>query len=154
MLPWMGSSGGELDQAQLGTALQGLLVHGPGSTSTTKGRARFVVYRHFENYSKHAAKNLAVHAWLSELQREKDERGSLPPVLYHQIDGGKENANSLTIAVAEWLVLKGLCRKVVITRLPVGHTHEVTICSSLDSSAPASFIYPLSFLLRHYIPGH
>ena len=45
-------------------------------------------------------------------------------MIYHQFDGGVENANKYFLAVAEWLVLKGLAKKVVLTRLPVGHTHE------------------------------
>ena len=38
--------------------------------------------------------------------------------------GGAENANDMTFAMAEWLIAKGLTKKIVLTRLPVGHTHE------------------------------
>lgn len=41
-----------------------------------------------------------------------------------QIDGGSENANKYMLAVCELLVLKRLCKRVVLTRLPPGHTHE------------------------------
>jgi hypothetical protein len=44
-----------------------------------------------------------------------------------QIDGGSENANASTLALAEYLVYRRLTRKVVITRLPPGHTHEVRL---------------------------
>ena len=48
----------------------------------------------------------------------------LPETVYHQFDGGSENANASTVCIAELLVHRGLCRRVVLTRLPVGHTHE------------------------------
>jgi hypothetical protein len=51
-------------------------------------------------------------------------KGRLPDTLYWQIDGGGENANATVIAYAELIVIKNLCKKIVITRLPVGHTHE------------------------------
>lgn len=51
-------------------------------------------------------------------------QGSLPPTIYIQIDGGSENANVFFCAVAELLVCKKIAKKIVITRLPVGHTHE------------------------------
>lgn len=84
------------------------------------------IYRSYANICGKGgrAQNIALHAWLCELEYEYSKRGRLPPTLYHQVDGGNENAGQLTIAVAEWLVMKGLTTKVVITRLPVGHTHE------------------------------
>ena len=45
-------------------------------------------------------------------------------VLYHQIDGGAENANAEFYTVAALIVASGLADKAVITRLPVEHTHE------------------------------
>lgn len=52
--------------------------------------------------------------------------GRLPPTLYVQIDGGPENANKLVLAVLSFLVAKrvGGLEQIVLTRLPVGHTHE------------------------------
>jgi hypothetical protein len=68
--------------------------------------------------------NVAAYAWLSELEKEyKANGGSLPSTIYHQVDGGSENATAATIALAELLVHRGLTKKIVITRLPVGHTH-------------------------------
>jgi hypothetical protein len=49
---------------------------------------------------------------------------ALPEVLYAQIDGGSENANKATLAICELMIARGLTRKIVLTRLPVGHTHE------------------------------
>ena len=50
--------------------------------------------------------------------------GSLPPTIYIQIDGGSENANVFFCAIAELFVCKKIAKQIVITRLPVGHTHE------------------------------
>lgn len=46
--------------------------------------------------------------------------------MYVQIDGGPENANKLVLAVLSFLVAKrvGGIQRIVLTRLPVGHTHE------------------------------
>ena len=50
--------------------------------------------------------------------------GNLPPTIYIQVDGGSENANIFFFAMAELLICKKMAKKIVITRLPVGHTHE------------------------------
>jgi hypothetical protein len=112
-IPHMGASASQLVET-LDTVIQGLLVH----------HKRIAFYRHFANVGKGA--NVAIYAWLSELEKEANASPSktLPDTLYHQIDGGAENIAKTTIAIAEWLVLKGLTKRVVLTRLPVGHTHE------------------------------
>lgn len=93
--------------------LQGIIAHGHS----------FTVYRTFTNIK--ADSNLAIHVWLLELEGLFERNGNkLPDVLFHQIDGGSENANRAQLAIAELLVAKGLCKKVVLTRLPPGHTHE------------------------------
>ena len=72
--------------------------------------------------------NGAIYCWLVELEKEMlGNNGRLPDTVYHQIDGGSENANWETLGFGELLVAKGLTKKVVITRLPVGHTHEVRL---------------------------
>ena len=38
---------------------------------------------------------------------------------------GHENTNKTFIALCEWLVAKGLTKTIILSRLPVGHTHEV-----------------------------
>jgi hypothetical protein len=55
-----------------------------------------------------------------------DSNGRLPPTLYVQVDGGPENANKLVWAVLSFLIAKrvGGLQKIVLTRMPVGHTHE------------------------------
>jgi len=128
-IPWHGRSGNQICPKDLQTKLQGVLVHGTPTAASKQfpnRHSRIAIYRCFGNIdgSEGRGANIAIHSWLSELQYEFKRRKRLPPVLFHQFDGGGENASKLTIAVAEWLVLKGLTTKVVLTRLPVGHTHE------------------------------
>jgi hypothetical protein len=107
-LPHMGASAAQLSET-LDTVIQGILVH----------HKRISFYRHFANVSKGA--NIAIFAWLNELEKEvnKSPNKKLPDTIYHQIDGGGENVAKVTLAVAEWMVLKGLCKRVYLTRLPV-----------------------------------
>lgn len=91
--------------------IQGIIDHGK----------EFVVYRTFHNIL--VDSNLAIHCLLLQLEN-KIVNGKLPSTIYFQIDGGSENANKYTLALCELLIAQRLCRKVVLTRLPVGHTHE------------------------------
>lgn len=91
--------------------LQGIIDHG----------TEFVIYRTFHNVA--IDSNLALHCMLLQLEM-KLCNGKLPDTIYLQIDGGSENANKYTLAVCELLVVRRLCKRVVLTRLPVGHTHE------------------------------
>ena len=69
--------------------------------------------------------NVAIYTVLRSLELEIERNdGVLPRTFNWQIDGGPENATVITIAIAELLVHRGLCNEVVLTRLPVGHTHE------------------------------
>jgi hypothetical protein len=52
------------------------------------------------------------------------EARKLPDTLYHQIDGGSENVNKTTLAICELMIATKMVRKIVLTRLPPGHTHE------------------------------
>ena len=106
LLPHLGASGGAIS-TPLETRLQGLLAHGK----------TFYIFRYFENVKK--GFNSAAHAWLCALDFEFRNCGKLPETLYHQIDGGVENASALTIALGEFLIHRRLVRKVVFTRLPV-----------------------------------
>jgi hypothetical protein len=55
----------------------------------------------------------------------KKTRGYIPPVIYLQLDNTwKQNKNKYMLAYAACLVLWGVCRQVIISYLPVGHTHE------------------------------
>ena len=111
MLPWYGKS--KTPSHHVKQHLQGVYMHGDNMT----------IYRTFANVGGGA--NLAIHTWLMSLEdysrRHKDR---LPRVLYHQIDGGPENANVEFLAVCALLVACGVFDKIVLTRLPVGHTHE------------------------------
>lgn len=92
--------------------IQGVLAHG----------RTLDLYRSFPNLNKTC--NLAIHSWLMTLEAEYKDKGKLPDTIYHQIDGGSENTGKTVLAVSEMLVAKRLTKKVVLTRLPVGHTHE------------------------------
>ena len=47
-----------------------------------------------------------------------------PEEIYIQIDGGAENSNKYIPALCEYLVAKRITKRIILTRLPVGHTHE------------------------------
>lgn len=115
LLPFEAGAGAQFfGRNSLEVHLQGVISH---------GRKCFYMFRHFCNVSKGA--NIAIHTWLAAFELEMQANGGkLPEIVYHQIDGGSENANLTTIAIAELMVYRGLCKKVVLTRLPVGHTHE------------------------------
>ena len=66
-----------------------------------------------------------MYSWLNELDKELTLKGKLPSTIYHQFDGGPENSKTVPLVIAELLIYRGLTDKVVLTRLPVGHTHEV-----------------------------
>lgn len=109
-LPWLGnvSATGHIKQH-----LQGVRMHGDNTT----------IYRTFNNIK--GGSNLAAHSWLLSLERRYKENGNkLPDTIYHQIDGGPENATHLAHALCELMVSKRLTKKIVLSRLMVGHTHE------------------------------
>jgi hypothetical protein len=92
--------------------LQGVLNHGRGLT----------IYRTFHNVNNCA--NVAMYCFLHELEKYRQKEGKLPDTLYHQIDGGSENTAKAWFGLCELLVARRLCKRFVLTRLPVGHTHE------------------------------
>jgi len=51
-------------------------------------------------------------------------KGVYPTEIYIQIDGGPENANEYVLHHCEHLVAKRMARRIFLTRLPAGHTHE------------------------------
>jgi hypothetical protein len=84
-----------------------------------------VLYRTFHNVKLNA--NHQIYTLLYQLERlytKNDDK--LPSVVYVQIDGGSENVNKTVLAMLSLLVAKrvGGVRQIVLTRLPVGHTHE------------------------------
>ena len=111
MLPWYGNN--KNPDKHVKQHLQGVYMHGDNMT----------IYRTYANVGGGA--NLAIHTWLLSLEDyARRHCGHLPRVLYHQIDGGPENANAEFLAVCSLLVACGVFDKIVLTRLPVGHTHE------------------------------
>ena len=46
-----------------------------------------------------------------------------PEIIYIQVDGGSENANQCNLINCEMLVINGLSKKVIFSRLPTGHGH-------------------------------
>lgn len=92
--------------------LQGVLCHG-----------RFMkIYRTFHNVK--CGANTLIHTWLMALEETLRTEKRLPDTLYFQVDGGCENVAKATLGICELLVIKRLTKRVVYTRLPVGHTHE------------------------------
>jgi hypothetical protein len=106
MLPWYGNS--KQPSSHVKQHLQGVYMHGDNVT----------IYRTFANVGGGA--NLGIHTWLLSLE-DYARRHELPRVLQKC---GPENANVEFLAVCTLLVVMGVFDKVVLTRLPVGHTHE------------------------------
>ena len=93
--------------------LQAVLEHGQYLTT----------YRSFGNFSKTA--NLAIHCFLLQLERRLLDPAfdnELASTLFLQVDGGQENLYFIQLGAL--LVARGLCESFILTRLPVGHTHE------------------------------
>eukprot|EP00968_Pinguiococcus_pyrenoidosus_P018565 scaffold1954_cov268-Pinguiococcus_pyrenoidosus.AAC.2 len=65
----------------------------------------------------------AISCLADALQRTK-AAGKLHSSLHLQIDGGSENASKTMIAFLSHVVALGLVKRVVVSRLVVGHTHE------------------------------
>ena len=108
-LPWLGNLA-QFSQC-LKQHLQGVLCHGRVLT----------IYRTFHNITNTA--NLQLHTLLLKLEDISNVEGGLPDTVYLQIDGGPENTARVVIAMCELIIHKKLTKKIVLTRLPVGHTH-------------------------------
>jgi len=127
MLPWYGNQ--KFPSNHVKQHLQGMLVHGNSVT----------IYRTYANVKGGA--NLAIHTFLLTLQKyAASHGGKLQPIIQHQIDGGSENANKEFIAIAILLVASGLTDKVILSRLLVGHTHEVLYFNILCSICSMLFV--------------
>lgn len=83
------------------------------------------MYRSFPNLKNDT--NLSIHSFLLHLETRLKEDEFIPPTLYIQIDGGPDLANKSFYSMMSLLVARqvGGLMKIVVTRLPVGHTHEV-----------------------------
>lgn len=91
--------------------IQGVIMHGRSIT----------LYRTFHNVSNGA--NLQIHTFLLSLQKVFALEHRLPDTLYYQIDGGSENTAKAVYYLCELLVARRLTKRVVLSRLLVGHTH-------------------------------
>lgn len=94
------------------THLQGCIAHGSHTT----------FYWSFKNLMTGAS--FMIYCILCEIRKIIDSGKPLPKKIYAQIDGGSENTSRVVVAFFEHLIILGLCMVIVITRLPVGHTHE------------------------------
>ena len=69
--------------------------------------------------------NLAIHCFLLSLeewiQKNKNIR---PQEVFYSTDGGPENFTKNFIALAHYIVHKRITKRLVLRRLPVGHTHS------------------------------
>lgn len=94
------------------SVLIGALVAGVGAT----------LYRTIDTYSK--SKDLIVQVLLLQVDEFMARNGKPPTLIYINVDGGSENANTLMLFMCELLVAKGLSLSIIYTRLPTGHTHN------------------------------
>jgi len=110
LLPWLGNQ--NKSPVRLKHKMIGVLCH----------NRRFFGFRFYHNVIGGA--NASIHCFLLALEAEyQATNGKLPSTIFYQVDGGPENANCAVLAIAELLVARRVTRKVVITRLMVGHTH-------------------------------
>ena len=84
--------------------IEGALTHGLGLT----------IYRSFPTVA--ADSDFTIYCLLEELHKWMLSKGHYPEVWYIQIDGGSENANQYLFAIMEFLVIKRICKKIVLTR--------------------------------------
>ncbi len=81
------------------------------------GDARMKIVR--ETLTVDADSDFTIYCLLRELERWRDRNnGNYPQTWYI------ENANKYVLAALEFLVIKRVVQKNVLTRMPVGHTHE------------------------------
>ncbi|MEL6806052.1 MAG: hypothetical protein AAFO91_20020, partial [Bacteroidota bacterium] len=93
--------------------LQGALAHG-------HGRFFYLAPPDFPS----GGANLMLSTMLHTLRQLYARLGRLPPTLALQYDGGSENANKFVLGVLCLLVTMGVFDMILVSRLPVGHTHE------------------------------
>ena len=93
--------------------IQGVLDH---------GREKFNIFLAMQSCP--SGTNLAIHTFYLNLEEWREEKGHYPSKVYWQVDGGPENANTDVLAFCEYLVSQTPIEEVVLSRLPVGHTHE------------------------------
>jgi len=92
--------------------LQGVLNHG----------RNFTIYRTFHNIINDS--NLQIHCFLLSLESTLRAEHKLPDTVYYQVDGGSENIAKVVHLICELIIARRLTKKIVLSRLMVGHTHE------------------------------
>ena len=50
-------------------------------------------------------------------------KGKLPDTIFIKIDGGSENIAKVVLLICELIISKRLCKRIILSRLMVGHTH-------------------------------
>jgi hypothetical protein len=99
--------------ARLPTHVMGVLMHG----------YRPHAYTYYENF-KHGT-NVTIEAIYRSLSYRLNLMGSLPALLYLQLDNTvKQCKSQFMMGFLAYLVLTGVFKHVVVSFLPVGHTHE------------------------------
>ena len=94
------------------THITGVLIHGRDPKA--------IGYTWYDRFP--AGSDVTMTILLDALNRVT---GPLPPTLYLQMDNcSRENKNQYVMALATLLVERGVFRKVKISFLPVGHTHD------------------------------
>ena len=101
------------NRIRLPVSLMGVLVHG----------YRAFGFTYLKNI-KHGT-NIVIECLHHVLMDYKNTRGRIPPLLYLQLDNtSRQNKNKYMLAYLACLVAWGVVREVVLSFLPVGHTHE------------------------------
>lgn len=90
----------------------GVKEHGHGAT----------FYRTFGTVTKGA--DITIYCILRKIEEWYRRNKKYPTKIYIQIDGATDNANRYLFGMLELLVSKKIAKSIVLTRLPVGHTHE------------------------------
>ena len=159
ILPWMKGLNSPVDIKQ---HLQGTLVHGKSIVIyRTFNNVRVVkklltllhltlTFKKILNFIKLNANQL-IHVLLLQLENLMID-GVLPKTIYVQVDGGPENANKLVLAVLTYLMTKriGGCQKMFVTRLPVGHTHEVSSPSKTHFFMILFYFFYINYFIKDF----
>lgn len=94
--------------------IHGFINHGKGVRQ---------LWLHHGTFPKNS--NLIFSLLIHHLHSVRDKNGSLPKKLYIQADNASgENKNRWMLAGLCWLVYLGIFKKIVLSFLLVGHTHE------------------------------
>jgi len=108
--PYLGSQGNFSNP--IPQHIVGVKEHGHGAT----------FYRTFGTVTKGA--DITTYCILRKIEEWKRRNKKYPTKIYIQIDGASDNANKYLYGMLELLVSKRIAKSIVLTRLPVGHTHE------------------------------